>query len=160
MYTIQGLGKCQWWVYLYWVKMSNGEFDFYFCTIYRNYFKKWVFNLQFLIFIKIKLMPCHVYLMKQVQGYSKLFSTHIGQDFDNLYAFLHLYLIRFTPKITILTTDYGILTFSTLSISLFFRGQGFPNMSTLAQNTFIVFGTNSAFVIGSGEPSQLFFMPN
>ena len=31
---IEGRGK----TCLSWVKMSNGEFDFYFCTIYRNYF--------------------------------------------------------------------------------------------------------------------------
>ena len=96
-------------------------------------------NLQFVIFIKIKLMPCHVYLLKQIQDYSKSFFTHIGQDFDHLYAFFHLYLIHFNPRITTLTMDYGIPTISTLSISLFFHGQGFPNMSTLAQNTFIVF---------------------
>ena len=65
--------------------------------------------------------------------------SHIGQDFGHSYAFLHLYLICLNPKITTLTTDYGILTISTLSMPLFFHGQGFPHMSTLDQNTFIVF---------------------
>ena len=84
-------------------------------------------------------MPCHVYLMQQVQDYSKLFSTHIGQDIGHLYPFLHLYLIHLNPMITTLTMDYGVLTISTLSIPLFFRGQGFPHMSTLDQNIFTVF---------------------
>ena len=53
--------------------------------------------------------------------------------------FLHLYLIHLNPRITTLTTDYGMLTISTLSIPLFFHGQGFPHMSTLDQITFIVF---------------------
>ena len=39
--AIEGRGK----TFLYWMKIWNGEFDFYFCTIYKNYFKKWVFNL-------------------------------------------------------------------------------------------------------------------
>ena len=30
---------------LYLVKIRNGDFDFYFWTIYRNNFKMWVFNL-------------------------------------------------------------------------------------------------------------------
>ena len=39
--AVEGRGK----TCLYWVKMWNGDFDFYFCAIYRNNFKKWVFNL-------------------------------------------------------------------------------------------------------------------
>ena len=69
----------------------------------------------------------------------KLFFAHIGQDFGHSYAFFHLYLICLSPRNTTLTTDYGILTISTLSIPLFFRGQGFPHMSILDQNMVIVF---------------------
>ena len=84
-------------------------------------------------------MPCHVYLMKQVQGYSKLFSTHIGQDFDHLYAFFAFILNLLDPQDYYFDHGLWYPTISTLSISFFFCGQGFPSMSTLAQNTFIFF---------------------
>ena len=45
---------------LYWVKIWNGDFDFYFWTIYRNNFKMWVFYPIVLISIKnqTNIMSC------------------------------------------------------------------------------------------------------